>query len=152
MARARKRSRRRSRKRAARAAPAVTVPVSAPAASAELEPAAPAVPSDASPASVATSPPVEEDAEARLLTLAREVAAIPRRTASPREAISATIDYLVEAWRPDAPLPAAVFAAWNSARRDDRAALALAFAREQVALGVREVVEAASRAGELRDD
>jgi hypothetical protein len=95
---------------------------------------------------------VEADAEARLLTLAREVAAIPRRTASPREAISATIDYLVEAWRPDAPLPAAVFAAWNSARRDDRAALALAFAREQVALGVREVVEAASRAGELRDD
>ncbi len=101
---------------------------------------------------VRDTPPIEADAEARLLSLAREVAAIPARTSTPREAMSATIEHLVEAWRPDAPLAAAVFAAWNAARRDDRAALALAFAREQVALGVREVVEAASRAGEVRDD
>jgi hypothetical protein len=138
MARARKRSRRRARKRAARA---VSVSVAAKTA------AAPRAPTPASP-----PPRAGADAEARLLSLAREVAAIPARVATPREAVCATIDHLVEAWQPTAPLPAAVFAAWNSTRGDDGRALALAFAREQVALGVREVLEAALKAGDLRDD
>ena len=111
-----------------------------------------ALPAGVTPPPLPCAPPARADAEARLLTLAREVAAIPARTSTPREAVSATIDHLVAAWQPGAPLPAAVFAAWNATRGDDPGALALAFAREQVAIGVREVVEAATKAGELRDD
>jgi hypothetical protein len=97
-------------------------------------------------------PPAAADAEEKLLTLAREVAAIPAHAGTPRDAVCATIDHLMAAWRPDASLPAAVFAAWSATRGDERGALSLAFAREQIALGVHEIIERAAKAGDLRGD
>jgi hypothetical protein len=94
----------------------------------------------------------EADAEEKLLALAREVAAIGAHAATPQDALRAAIDHLVAAWRPDAPLPAALFAAWSATRDDERGALSLAFAREQIALGVHEIIETAAKAGALRDD
>jgi len=67
-------------------------------------------------------------------------------------ALTSAIEQLALAWQPDAPLPAAVFEAWHSARGDSNRALALAFARAQVALGLQEILETALKAGRVRDD
>jgi hypothetical protein len=103
-------------------------------------------------ASPIPSRPAEADAEEKLLALAREIATIPARAGTPRDALCATIDHLVEAWRPDAPLPASLFTAWSATRGDEHGMLSLAFAREQIALGVQEIIEAAAKAGAIRGD
>jgi hypothetical protein len=91
-------------------------------------------------------------AEERLLALARALAEIPQRTADARGALAASIEHLARAWQPEQPLPGSMFDAWRDARGDKTRALSLAFAREQVTLGVHEILEAALRAGHLRDD
>jgi len=82
-----------------------------------------------------------------LLTLARELTEIPSRTAGPATALPAAIEHLARAWRPDGPLAALAFDAWSAARADKTRALALAFAREQVVLGLQEILEATMKRG-----
>src|SRR5215475_10300313 len=98
---------------------------------------------------VTVTPP---DGDQRLLDLARELAQIPIRSPSPVAALATAIEHLAQAWRPDAPLAAAVFDAWRLARQDGGRALSLAFAREQVTLGLHEILEAARQAGQVRAD
>src|SRR5262245_29274608 len=109
-------------------------------------PPAPAPP--AIPASVAIPAPTDQG----LLDLARELAAIPGRVPDPVAALSTAVAQLARAWRPDAPLPAAVFEAWQAGRTDSPRALSLAFARAQVALGLQEIIETGVKSGHLRDD
>jgi hypothetical protein len=73
------------------------------------------------------------DAEARLLALAREVAALPADAT-----LGDVMRLLTRAHAPDAPLPRVVGQAWVRSRDDKTAALALAWAREQVRLAVEE--------------
>jgi hypothetical protein len=82
-----------------------------------------------------------------LLTLARELTEIPSRTSGPATALPTAIEHLARAWRPDGPLAALAFEAWSAARADKTRALALAFAREQVVLGLQEILEAAVKRG-----
>lgn len=70
------------------------------------------------------------EAEQRLLDLAREL---------PPSAVEA-VRALVEAYRPDSPLPRAVAQAWLAGQRDKTRALALAWAREQVRLALAEAL------------
>ena len=91
-------------------------------------------------------------AEERLLGLARELAEIPRGVSDPGAALAAAIEHLARAWLPEAPLPAAVFDAWRAARADESRALSLAFAREQVTLGLHDLLAATLKTGHLRDD
>ncbi|HEV8473956.1 MAG TPA: hypothetical protein VGR82_14355 [Methylomirabilota bacterium] len=76
------------------------------------------------------------DAERRLLALARELGG---RDGDPWPG---TLRALAAAYAPDAPLPRAVGRAWLASRRDKTAALALAWAREQVRLALQEIIEA----------
>ena len=82
--------------------------------------------------------PVE--AETRLLALAREVAALPRD-----DALAAALRALAGAHAPDGATPRAVYGAWLASRGDKTAALALAWAREQVRLALQETIERARR-------
>ncbi len=90
---------------------------------------------------VVATPPTP--AERRLLALARELAPLP---------LPAAVATLAAAWAPDAPLPREAARAWLDSRDDKTAALALAWAREQVRLSLQEVVESASRQGRGRVD
>ena len=72
-------------------------------------------------------------AETRLLALARDIAHLP---------LPAAIDRLAAAWAPNAPLPGELAAAWTRSHGDKTAALALAYAREQVRFSLQEIVEA----------
>jgi hypothetical protein len=91
-------------------------------------------------------------AEECLLGLARELAEISRGASDAGAALAAAVEHLARAWLPEAPLPAAVFDAWRAARADASRALSLAFAREQVMLGLQEILAATLKAGQLRDD
>jgi hypothetical protein len=82
-------------------------------------------------------------AETRLLALAREIARLP---------LPAALEQLASAWAPNAPLPREVALAWLKSRGDKTAALALAWAREQVRLSLQEVVEATPRVRRGRID
>jgi hypothetical protein len=88
-------------------------------------------------------------AEQHLLALARELTAIPSRTADPGAALAAAIEHLAGAWVADGPLAAVAFDAWRTARADKTRALALAFAREQIILGLQEILEATTKGGTL---
>jgi hypothetical protein len=84
--------------------------------------------------------PVE--AETRLLALAREVTALPRDTGD-TAALAAALRALAAAHAPDGVTPRAVYGAWLASRGDKTAALALAWAREQVRLALQETIERA---------
>jgi hypothetical protein len=87
----------------------------------------------------ATSAPrvaAPSDAERRLLDLAREMEGLGA------DALPGAIRALAAAYAPDGALPAAVQRAWLAARSDKTAALALAWAREQLRLGLQGVIEA----------
>ncbi len=75
-------------------------------------------------------------AERRLLALAREMEGLGA------DALPAAVRALAAAYAPDGDLPAAVHRAWLAARTDKTAALALAWAREQLRLGLQSVIEA----------
>jgi len=80
-------------------------------------------------------PGAASEAETRLLALARELSA-PPVNADP----AAALRLLAGAHAPDAPLPRAVARAWIRGRDDKTAALALAWAREQVRLALEEIL------------
>ena len=79
--------------------------------------------------------PKPSEAETLLLALARELAALPAE-AEPGAALRA----LAAAHAPEAALPRAVARAWIRGREDKTAALALAWAREQVRLALEEIL------------
>ena len=114
MARARKRAARRRRvsRRSASARPPVTPTVAA---------------------STVTAP---SEAERQLLVLAREMEGLGE------DALAAAVRTLAAAYAPDSELPAAMHRAWLAARADKTATHALAWAREQLRLGLQGIIEA----------
>ena len=76
------------------------------------------------------------EAERRLLALAREMEGLGE------DALMAAVRTLAAAYAPDGELPAAMHRAWLAARADKTATLALAWAREQLRLGLQGVIEA----------
>jgi hypothetical protein len=76
----------------------------------------------------------DNEAERRLLALARELAALGA------EALPRAVDLLAGAYAPEAPLPRAVHRAWLGGRGDKTATLALAWAREQVRMALEEIL------------
>ncbi len=72
-------------------------------------------------------------AEKDLLRLAREITGLP---------LGAALEKVAAAWAPGAPLPRSVAQAFLRSRGDKTAALALAWAREQVRLALEETVAA----------
>jgi hypothetical protein len=84
------------------------------------------------------------EAETRLLALARELTALPAAGG-----VAAALRRLAAAHAPDAPLPRAVARAGAGGRADKTAALALAWAREQVRLALEEVLARAATRGAL---
>ena len=76
------------------------------------------------------------DAERRLLALAREMEGLGA------DALPRALRTLAAAYAPDGELPAAVHRAWLAAHADKTASLALAWAREQLRLGLQGVIEA----------
>ena len=92
----------------------------------------------------APAPSATSEAETRLLALARELATPPLSTD-----IAAALRTLAAAHAPDAPLPRAVARAWMKGREDKTAALALAWAREQVRLALEEILARAPQRGAL---
>lgn len=83
------------------------------------------------------SPP--RGAEAALLALAREVQSIGAGEPSPRRALTSALGHLARAFSSDATLATALAEASRPARRTKTAALALAWAREQIRLGLEEM-------------
>jgi hypothetical protein len=81
----------------------------------------------------AAAGPPPTPAEKRLLALSREIARLP---------LAAAIEKLASAWAPNAPLPGEVAKAWTRSRGDKTAALALAYAGEQVRLSLQEILQA----------
>lgn len=79
-------------------------------------------------------------AELRLLKLAQEIAAIAPDAVG-TQALPVALLKLAAAYGPSAPLPREVFHAWMRSRGDKTSALALAWAREQVRLGLQEVID-----------
>jgi hypothetical protein len=121
----------RSRKRAARRAPATRRTKArrrTPVARRTATPRAPTAPR------AAVAKPSE--AEQRLLALARQMEGLGA------DALPRAIRVLASAYAPDAELPKAVQRAWLASRGDKTALLALAWAREQLRLGLQDVVEA----------
>ena len=84
------------------------------------------------------SDPAPSDAEWRLLKIARQITI-------DRAGLPAALQALAEAYAPDGALPGALFRAWTTSRDDKTAALALAWAREQVRLALKELIERGPR-------
>jgi hypothetical protein len=76
------------------------------------------------------------DAERRLLALAREMEALGA------DALPRAVRALAAAYAPEGELSTVVHRAWLAARDDKTARLALAWAREQLRLGLQDVIEA----------
>jgi hypothetical protein len=90
--------------------------------------------------------PKPTPAEARLGALARELAALGRAP----DALARAVDLLAAAWAPGGAVPRAVAAAFLATRGDKTATLALAWAREQVRLGLEEILARGDRPGAAR--
>jgi hypothetical protein len=95
--------------------------------------------------------PRSDPAEAGLLGLARELAALAAEDGG-APALGRALDRLAEAFRPAAPLPRALAAAAGRASAHKAVRLALAWAREQVRLSLGELLERARAAGRVRSD
>jgi hypothetical protein len=76
-----------------------------------------------------------------MLEIARRITGL---TATP-DGLPAALRALADAYAPDGTLPAALFAAWSASRDDKTAALALAWAREQIRLALQELIERGPR-------
>jgi hypothetical protein len=88
------------------------------------------------------------DAERRLLALAQRLGAGVDDPAG----LAAALSTLTAQYAADAALPRAMCGAWLGSRKDKTAALALAWAREQVRLALRDVLERARTRGALGVD
>jgi hypothetical protein len=82
------------------------------------------------------APPPSSGAERGLLALASELEGLGA------DALPRAVRALAAASAPDAELPKIVYRAWLATREDKTATLALAWAREQLRLGLQEVIEA----------
>lgn len=89
----------------------------------------------------ARAAPRPTEAESRLLALARDLDHLP---------LDAALRALAAAHGPAAPLPRAVFQSWLKTRNDKTASLALAWAREQLRLALRDALARAPAAGAAR--
>jgi hypothetical protein len=87
------------------------------------------------------------DAETQLLALARALAALPEQAD-----VAAALRVLAAAHAPEAPLPRAMAQAWLRGGEDKTAALALAWAREQVRLALEERLLRAPARGAVAAD
>ena len=95
-------------------------------------------PRSPAPPPVAAPDPAPSDAERRLLAIARQIT-------TERAGLPAALQALADAYAPDGALPGALFTAWTTSRDDKTAALALAWAREQVRLALQELIERGPR-------
>jgi hypothetical protein len=86
-------------------------------------------------------------AERELLALARELTALPADAS-----VADALRRLAAAYAPDAALPRAAAGAWLRGRGDKTAALALAWAREQVRLALEERLARAGARGAIAAD
>jgi hypothetical protein len=84
-------------------------------------------------------------AELMLLGLARDIDPPPASGGGSRPALAAVVEHVASAFDPGAPLPRALYQAWVDSRTDKTRALALAWAREQLRLGLEDVLNAAGR-------
>ena len=91
------------------------------------------------------------DAERRLLALAQRLGAVVPDTEG-AAGLSTALRTLTAEYAAEAPLPRAMCGAWLGSRKDKTAALALAWAREQVRLALRDVLERARTRGALAVD
>jgi hypothetical protein len=89
------------------------------------------------------------DAERRLLALAQSIGAAGVDAAA---ALSTALETLTAQYSAEAALPQAMSGAWLGSRKDKTAALALAWAREQVRVALRDVLERAGKRGALAVD
>jgi hypothetical protein len=85
--------------------------------------------------------PVPAAAEIRLLALARELTALARREPPAPAALADALRTLAAAFAPDQPLAHELCKAWLASRAAKTAALALAWAREQVRLALEELLQ-----------
>jgi hypothetical protein len=88
-------------------------------------------------------PPARVSAEALLLDLARMLSAPPMSHAGD---LAAVVSTTAAAYAPDAPIAAALRADWPRITGDKAARLAFAWAREQVRLALRDVLQRARAA------
>jgi hypothetical protein len=80
-----------------------------------------------------------------LLGLARDIDPPLTPAGGARPALVAVVEHVASAFDPGAPLPRALHQAWADSRTDKTRALALAWAREQLRLGLEVVLQAAGR-------
>jgi hypothetical protein len=90
-------------------------------------------------------------AEADLLRLAREISAIAQVRDPAKAGVRAALALLARAYT-EGPLPRALFHAWLHRSVDESAALALAWAREQLRLALEEVIDQEAPRGRARTD
>ena len=90
-------------------------------------------------------------AEAALLRLASEVSSVAA-SAGGRSPLRAALDVVAAAHAEGAALPCALFQWWLASDADDTARLALGWAREQVRLGLEEILQRELTAGRAPAD
>ena len=90
--------------------------------------------------------------EARVLALAREVAAIAAASDLPRTRRDHALAKIAAAFSEDRELASLLLAAWHRARTDEALGLALAWVREQLRASLQDILEAGIRAGTIRKD
>ncbi|MBI4271338.1 MAG: hypothetical protein HY615_13470 [Candidatus Rokubacteria bacterium] len=91
-------------------------------------------------------------AERGLLALARELGALGRDARGAADPLRAALERLAAAYAPGAALVGDLHRAWLSSRGDKTAALALAWAREQLRLALEDLVARLPRAARGRVD
>jgi hypothetical protein len=114
----------------------------------------PSHPGDAAPSSTNGAGRRPAAAELSLLRLAREIAALAESAPSggfagavpATGALAVALQKLAAAFGPQEALPRALYRAWLGSRADKTRALALSWAREQLRLGLEEVIARASGA------
>ncbi|OGL01226.1 MAG: hypothetical protein A3E31_13835 [Candidatus Rokubacteria bacterium RIFCSPHIGHO2_12_FULL_73_22] len=91
-------------------------------------------------------------AERRLLALARELGALARDARGGADPLPGALERLAGAYAPGAPLAGDLRRAWLASQGDKTAALALAWAREQLRLALEELVARLPREARRRVD
>jgi hypothetical protein len=84
-------------------------------------------------------------AELMLLGLARDIDPPLTSSGGARPGLAVVVERVASAFDPGAPLPRALYQAWADSRADKTRALALAWAREQLRLGIEDVLQAEGR-------
>lgn len=90
--------------------------------------------------------------EAELLALAQRLSCIAAESDPPATPLRGALEALVGGYARGGPLATALVEAWRPATIDKRAALAVAWAREQLRLAIAEVLEREAKADRLRHD